>query len=261
MFLKKLDELKSKCGSNDEYEIMHEDVWINDDGSFRLKMDAALSEYIHQMAKDNQDYEKSKKSALSKIQDAKNSRGVKRCDVIDYSENGMHHIGMDIEILSLNGLMDFLKAQSTTVDDPMGGFSNFNLKFTKLGNGNIRFSQMFGSLSGKKSVEKLNSRDNPWAKIGESLGAAILADHYITVRLHAPKIVSANGKIDESKKTVESKISLAECAKENFSMEFESEIQSPGNPLVWILGGLIGIFLICSIPIINAVMRRKEIPD
>lgn len=241
---------------------MSEEIWISTDGSGRIKEDFIISDALLGLAQGrSQDdligrvrerYEEAKK-------DLEKNSFVKRVEFREYSEGGMHHFSLDVTVRQFQNLNEIQKKIPPYIEDS-GEESDFRIE--KLPSGNISFRQKFGESPAESTeAEADTSERNPWLKFGEFMAKASIStafgNRYFTVRLHAPKIVSTNGNLDDRMQTAEWKLALVDLLSENpYEQELKAEMHPPGKGLLWIVAAILLVAVIGGITLVT--MRRRK---
>lgn len=73
-------------------------------------------------------------------------------------------------------------------------------------------------------------------EIAQAMAGAMLGGHAITLRLHAPAILSSNGEMDSDRTTAEWKIPLSKLVQPGFRQEMRAETLAVG----WRMGAVLG---------------------
>ncbi len=256
-----------------------EEVWINPDGTGRLKIDMGISEALLSESENGgksgqrnpiEDISKDFNKAKQKIEKNPN---IKKFDFQQYSDAGMKHFVFDVEVKevsTLNGLQKAIysgkKEPAEAVETGRMPLEQSELRIEKTAAGNTLFVRTLGPPEeGKKDSSEdgaiPDSLEKGFEKLGMSMARTMFGNSFYTVRLHGSKIISSNGKIDDEKKTAEWKVSIADLMGHSGQREFRAEIGSRTN---WIfLTGIafVGLVFVGAIVVI-AVMRKKPLrPD
>lgn len=193
---------------------MSEEIWVNPDASSRVKIDLSLSEKtmgFSEMAIAASQQEKSSNPPLLDLEKIKSelleSPSVKKVDTQEYSEAGMRHFIVDVQLRNfrqIQKLSEKMLAASETNNNQEWLFAIEDIR-----NGTTRFQQGFFEKD-PNSETKLEDNSNKKNAISKALLAWMFSDKYITVILHAPQIKSTNGLISTDRRTVTWKIPLHE---------------------------------------------------
>lgn len=203
---------------------MSEEIWFNDDGTGRFLIDISVSEGLLAIASEGEG--NNSIAEFEKIEeDLKNDPDVEDVLLKEFSEGGMRHFLYEIKVKDSKKIADIhqrsIKSSKAETD------FEAMFKLEDLGGDRIRFQQIFSQDATDKK-DSLSTTDE-FARIGEELGAAMaaamFADKYFVVTIHAPKIENANGEINEEKNTVVWHISLAEMmAQKGFERSLDAVI-------------------------------------
>lgn len=225
-----------------------EDVWVNADGSGRLRFEVALPQAFMEFGKSIGSADTSNDDIRTKFRNAdslfKKDPRVTRVTVRDTTYSAMYHMLFEIDAKSYNDLPALSKMFYS--DTAMSSSENQEqakpeLQFTTTGS-----SVHFAILIPKDSTEEADStRDTT----GDAIAAAMLGDGGLVFRLHAPKISSSNGTIDTATNTAEWKIPLSNM-KHVGGRQFTAEISMPvpiapiTSPAVWLWVALAAVVLV-----------------
>ena len=180
---------------------MSEEIWFNDDGTGRLLIELKVSEGLMAMA-DLADSASAFADMDEVEEELKSDPNVEEVLTNEFTEAGMRHLVFDIKVKDYLKLAEVHQKSVASTESS----SEFEAPFqiTDLGDGKVRFKQSFA----EKEV------DDEFAESGEDMGtamaAAMFADKYITITIHAPKVTSSNGEINEEENTTTWKIPLFE---------------------------------------------------
>ena len=93
-----------------------------------------------------------------------------------------------------------------------------------------------GVLAGGAGEKDRADREEPGAELGKAMAEAMLGGHSVTVRLHAPAILSTNGTMDATRSTVEWKVPLSAPAQPGFRQEMTARALA----VDWKVGAALG---------------------
>lgn len=259
-----------------------EEVWISPDGSGRVNFDFGIAEELvalQQQSKgqtkegDSQDIVASFRMKKEKLE--RHPR-VQKLAFNESSAGGMHHFLYTAEVKDLGAIADLAKIMLSQEPDPQGQTptkaDGSGVKSTgrieKLPSGNVLFVQVWET-AGDSQKQADPSKSGPAQdQAMQAMLAPMFRDKYMTLKLHGPAIVSANGKLSEDKTTVEWKVPILEFSSgKPVRHEFRAEVKLrkfqfwilPTWPLdVWIaiaIAFLAGIGLV-TITLMPAGRRR-----
>ncbi len=207
-----------------------EEIWINDDGSGKLKIDLGVAESFVSLGKNfgmQDSMQDMTKQYLKRKEELEQNPNVKKADFKEFTENGLHHFVFEIEVKDIFKVGELTKKLEMSQLDSQGQqdtSGKSEIKIEKLPNGNIQFVQIFKG-ERKESTQTNDSSIVANDSVSQAMATAMFGDKGVTIRIHAPQIISSNGKLDEQMKSVEWKIGLAELAKGSFSKELKAEIE------------------------------------
>ncbi len=239
-----------------------EEVWINPDGTGRLKIDMGISEALLSESDDGRKsgqrnpFEDMSKDFDKAKEEIEKNPTIKKFDFQQYSGAGMKHFVFDIEVKEVSTLNDLQKAIYTgkkdstetaeTGDLPL---QQSELRIEKMAAGNTLFVRTLG----RPEEEKKDSAE--FGEPGMSLVRSMFGNSFYTVRLHGSRIISSNGKIDDEKETAEWKVSIADLMGHSGQREFRAEIGSRTN---WIFLTAIAVAgAVFAGAIVIAVIKKK----
>jgi len=252
------------------FEIL-EEIWVNNDGTGRIKIDIGVSEAMMSMG--NGEGDDSTFSSLdadfqkTKEEVEKNPK-IKRIDFKQYTDGGMKHFVFDVEVNDLSALNDFQRIVYAGKDSSEEGaekgmpLENSDLTIEKK-DGKIVFVRTIGEKTADQEVGQMAESDTSGQdssgkaveEMGNAMAGAMFGNYNYTVRLHADNISTANGKIDDQKKMVEWKIPFGQLVTGKHK-ELRAEIvTTEGNMVMMIVGAVLVIGVLGGIV---AVMRRKK---
>ncbi|RLC48228.1 MAG: hypothetical protein DRH70_01525 [Candidatus Coatesbacteria bacterium] len=196
-----------------------EEIWVNPDNSCRLTWNIAVSEAI--LANDPQLLENMRRMHYMAQRRLNGLRGVRKTFLQEYSDRGLRHFSYDIDLDSVFYVTEVHEVLAEQAPLHRQGVSP---TFERLMNGDLQFTQVLAS--GRPHFAYTENAPAPWdhdlfqeynetRNAAEAIIPAILADKYVTVRLHAPKIGLTNGRLNRKRNTVEWKVSLAQLAAGN----------------------------------------------
>ena len=172
-----------------------EELWINADGSGRMKFTIGLAENLAAMIEDRN---RSADFCDKEIKDKnklENNVLVTSVAITKSNEAGMNYCTIDIDVIDFR---NFGEVRNNVIE---GNYNNYEFPFVieQLGEGRIRVSQDFGNF-GRDGPEQSEIE-----KVGQEMAMVMmtpmLAGKYITVTVHAPLIETSNGEISADNKT------------------------------------------------------------
>ncbi|MFV2032885.1 MAG: hypothetical protein ACC663_10350 [Gammaproteobacteria bacterium] len=172
-----------------------EELWINPDGSGRMKFTVGLAENLVAMIESSGESANFCENAIKDKGKLEDNDLISSVVIKKSNEAGMFYCSIDI------GVTDFRQFREVRNIAIEGDYDKYEFPFViqELDGGRIRISQDFSNFG----------RDDPeqsdWEIFGQEMTMALmspmLAGKYITVIVHAPKIESSNGEISADGKT------------------------------------------------------------
>lgn len=173
-----------------------EEIWIRPDGTSRGRFDIQVSETLASMGAGREGKNGGFGEFRAKLQEkakqlAADKEHVNSAKYEEFKEAGKQHYVLDVEANSTSAVAD-----ATT--DPAGAAdAKQTVRFEPGEWGKVKF---VCTLGGKASE----------AAGAEAVSKILFADKQFTLRLHAPRILSSNGNLDEGGQMVEWKLPMAE---------------------------------------------------
>jgi hypothetical protein len=213
-----------------------QEVWVNSDGSGRMRLDIALPRELLEMASEAdganplaetlQEYERLKA-------DPSQVPNLRSVDKSEYVEGEFHHFVMELEVDDVTLLPETMSQlqKRTAISQEPGDeadelASQHEMKLERIGRDRMMFVQTLVDDSQAAGASGLDSEDMDAA--GKALLASMFAGKHFTVRLHAPKVTSTNGQVDETASTIEWRIPLTELMAQKGLQELRAEIELDG---------------------------------
>lgn len=166
-----------------------EELWINADGSGRMKFTIGLAESLAGMIKGGKKSADFCDKAIKDKNKLENNVLITSVVITKSNEAGMHYCTIDMDVIDFR---NFGEVRNNVIE---GDYNNYEFPFMieELGEGRVRISQDFGNL-GRDGPEQSEIE-----KVGQEMAMVMmtpmLAGKYITVTVHAPLIESSNGEI------------------------------------------------------------------
>lgn len=213
-----------------------QEIWVNDDGSGRLLLDISVPEALMAYAADSEEgnpfatewaqYDRVK----AHPEEIPNLRSL---DHSEYVEGEFHHFVIEIEVDDATQLPETLAAvQALGAEEEAGSeetadiASPSDMRLEALGDGRMLFVQSLvseSSAAGDAVETDASSEDMEAAN--QAMMASMFAGKFFTVRLHAPRIMSANGSVDSDAQATEWKIPMADLMSERAPQELRAEFE------------------------------------
>jgi hypothetical protein len=176
---------------------LSEELWINSDGSGRMKFTVGLAESLVAMLESSGESADFCDNAIKDKSNLENDELVTFVAITKSREAGMHYCTIDISVT------DFRQFKEVRNNAIAGAYNKYEFPFMidDLGEGRVRISQDFSNFGrddpGLSEIEKAGQ------EMAMAMMTPMMAGKYITVTVHAPKIESSNGEISsDSKSTV-----------------------------------------------------------
>jgi hypothetical protein len=172
-----------------------EELWINADGSGRMKFTIGLAENLAAMIEGRKRSADFCDKAIKDKNKLENNVLITSVAITKSNEAGMNYCTIDIAVIDFR---NFGEVRNNVIE---GNYNNYEFPFVieQLGEGRIRVSQDFGNL-GRDGPEQSEIE-----KVGQEMAMVMmtpmLAGKYITVTVHAPLIETSNGEISTDNKT------------------------------------------------------------
>ena len=172
-----------------------EELWINADGSGRMKFTIGLAENLVAMIEGSGESADFCDSAIKDKSKLENNVLITSIAITKSSEAGMHYCTIDIDVIDFR---NFAEVRNNVIE---GDYDNYEFPFAieELDQGRVRISQDFTTLGrdgpNQSEIEKAGQ------EIAMVMMTPMLAGKYINVTVHAPKIESSNGEISADNKT------------------------------------------------------------
>lgn len=198
-----------------------EEIWINADGSGRIKVDVGLSPLIAGMVmKEGGDQSFCSQSDSVETSDPNIIRQQTRM----HSEGEMIHCIMEAQV------KDFRKiAEMDTMPMEEGGAKLESLFVIEdLGGGVARFHRRMVSKQEKKNEESASSRRD--AELDEMM-AEMFAERYLSITLHAPAVLSnSGGTLNPERTTVNWTVPFYEFSANDQVLDARAEVRYASTP-------------------------------
>lgn len=196
-----------------------EEIWINKNLSGEVKVEMTIPEKVvavykntvKSLARDQVPSESEFFNSSEIQQRLSNIPKVSNVNVTQFSDEGKRHFLVAASVEDFQTIPIFINSLIANYDSETQT-SGSDISFTKKSSNPrlITFSQ--SSLEKDTPIQdnpvETDKKDN---NFWSAVTSILFSDEYFTVRLHAPKIVSANGKISDDKKEVTWKIPIFEA--------------------------------------------------
>lgn len=213
-----------------------QEVWVNGDGSGRMRLDIALPEGLMEMAAESDGLNPLTEN-LAEFERLKahpeEIPHLRSLDHSEYVEGEFHHFVFELEVDDVTALPETMAEvqKRTSVGQEEGEqadalASQHEMKLERIGDGRMLFVQtLIDEVQASSSDPEMEEMDAS----GKAFLASMFAGKHYTVRLHAPKLVSSNGAIDATARISEWKIPLTELMGREGPQELRAEIELAGS--------------------------------
>lgn len=172
-----------------------EQLWINSDGSGRMKFTIGLAENLAAMIEGSGESADFCEKSIKDKNKLENNVLITSVAITKHNEAGMNYCSIDIDVKDFR---NFVEVRNNIIE---GDYDNYEFPFSiiELGDGRIGISQEFSNLGrdgpNQSEIEKAGQ------EMAMAMMAPMLAGKYITVTVHAPGIESSNGEISSDNKS------------------------------------------------------------
>jgi len=210
-----------------------QELWVNGDGSGRMKIVIGLHEQLMLM-QGRSSNDSTCRSFFEEKELMEKREGVESAEYKSYKEGGVFYCSADIKVsdyLQLKTLQDAsLKASSIDVyrDSFLREFSLNNLE-----DGRGFFRQHVSNHAGDASKQNFQAHAEQFAN---TIMGRMMTGRYWSVRLHTPGILEASGTISEDNKTVSWRVPLYDLLIDEhyaFDMQARFEVNVPWYKKIW----------------------------
>ena len=191
---------------------MTQEYWHYSDGTGKIFMDMSISEELLKMGGSGAtttnpfaDWDKPDNAI-------KKDPNIEKITVKEFSKDGEHHFTAELELKSFEAAVNSLKKPESGLD----------MNFSKLPNGNYKFSQV---------IKPGTGMNQPSDSGGEATTAKLFADKYWTIRLHIPSMVDSDptAKYNKGTNTIEWKMPMEDLMKQKENTELWAEYSMEGS--------------------------------
>jgi hypothetical protein len=173
-----------------------EELWINSDGSGRMKFTIGLAENLAAMIEGGGQSANFCDKAIKDKSKLENNVLITSVTITKNSEAGMNYCSIDVDVKDFR---NFAEVRNNVIE---GDYDNYEFPFSIIELGEDRFgiSQEFNNLGrdgpNQSGIEKVGQ------EMAMAMMAPMLAGKYISITVHAANIESSNGEISADSKTV-----------------------------------------------------------
>jgi hypothetical protein len=235
---------------------MTQEIWIEPEGTARISVDVGFTEHVLSLAKGSgEDPMVKLRADLEKTRaDLAGDPGVSGVEVAERSEGGMRFLKMDVRVRTVAAL-NTVKGLAGPHGDTA---RRSDVRVQELPSGNLLFAGRHEVPQNTELDELLRQQEDTGDAAVRAMMGGFFAEKYFTVRLHAPRIVSANGVVDAERRTVEWKTPMIDVIAPGAVLpEMRAEIDPGRRRWLWIAGGAAaGVLLLGGIAAVVVRARR-----
>ncbi|HVE82295.1 MAG TPA: hypothetical protein VND93_05585 [Myxococcales bacterium] len=203
-----------------------EEIWLEAGGGGRLRLEISLPKSLLSMGRlGGEDL------LVSVREDAANAKAelardpdIRRFDYRTEEKPGVFNLVYEVEANDAAKLQAAqaraLSVLASRAGKGRGGMRQSPVDFSVARRFGLGFDFQ-GALGG--GSEKEDGKADPGDDIGKAMAGAMLGGHAITVRLHAPFILSTNGAMDPTRTTAEWKVPLTALMEPGFKQELTAQ--------------------------------------
>jgi len=228
-----------------------EDIRINEDGTGQIKVEISVyrDEVIGYPTSVEDTIEDTRKQMREEMEEKqknlKKAAYVSDVDIQRYYGENIDHFVYDVTVNDFSALNAVFKE---IIRDHMGDME-WKINITRARNRNMLFQQTFASQEEDEKRKDLTA---------SALSSKDPNEKYYTVKLHASRIISSNGKISKDGKSVEWKIAMKSFESDiPYEIKLEALIPRYAVSLGLILG-LIAVFVLILGGVVTVVYRQKK---
>lgn len=215
-----------------------QEIWVNEDGSGRLKYDIATPEGLLAMAAagaEEDPLEEVRARWAELAEHPETVPNLRSFAAEEYVDEDFHHFVMEVEVDDVTLLPQTMDEINERIDlDEAGAGAGAeegdaltqpaDMRFERLADGRLLFVQSLQT----DEVAEAESADPEMDEASQAFLASMFAGKYFTVRLHAPNVVSSNATVDEGAGVLEWKFPMADFFGEETPDELRAELQIGG---------------------------------
>jgi hypothetical protein len=212
-----------------------QEIWVNADGSGRMKLDISLPQGLMAMAAEAEGGNPFAENQAEYDQLKAHPEQVPNLRSLDHSEyveGEFHHFVIELEVEDVTLLpetMEALQARTSVADEDSGETGEIaspnDMRLERLGRDRMLFVQTLVDESMVSATGTAEPGMEEMEAASQAFLASMFAGKFYTVRVHAPRISSANGTVDEAAQTAEWKIPLGDVMSQQAPRELRAEIE------------------------------------
>ena len=202
-----------------------QEIWVNKDGSGKLQFGIKLHQGLSAFSRELNLQKNPCVLFFRDREDIAKKPGVLSVNLSNKTENELLHCMMDIvvdDFSRLNELQDQALRDNKTTRQKDDFNTRFSLKNNE--NGSASFMQTLGSKDNSTDSNE-DELDREARKLANMMFLSMLRDSFWSVKLNAPEITSANGKISEDKQSVVWNIQMSDILlNQDMQLELQAEL-------------------------------------
>jgi hypothetical protein len=202
-----------------------QEIWVNQDGSGRLQYGIKLHKGLSAFSREFNLKKDPCVLFFRDREDIEKKPGVVSAKISNKTEKELTHCIMDIvvdDFSRLNELQDEVLRDNKTTRQKDDFNTRFNLHNKE--NGLASFTQTLGSKDNATDSNE-DEFDREAHKFANMMFLSVLQGSFWSVKLNAPEITSANGKISEDKTSVVWNIQMSDILiKQDMQLELQAEL-------------------------------------
>lgn len=214
-----------------------QEVWVNRDGSGRMRLDIALPQGLLEMAAES-DGANPLAESMAEYERLKADPGqvpnLRSVDHSEYVEGEFHHFVIDLEVDDVTALPETMAQlqKRTALDEEQAEkadelASQHEMRLERIGRNRMVFVQTL--VDDSQAADASTPGTEEMDAAGKAFLASMFAGKHFTVRLHAPKVTATNGAVDQNARTTEWRIPLTELMAREGLQELRAEIELEGS--------------------------------
>lgn len=244
-----------------------EEIWINEDGSGRVRIDLGISTALFSLggARVREELEREFKAEAERARAAvAQDPDVKKISVESRDDGDLHRIIYELEVRDVTRLPEIhrrLREGSAKLSASGSDAVDFEMRIEETGQG-YRFSQAFGAARGKAadggaSVPRKSGADAVAEAFAEQMISAMFADKGLTIRVHGPEFASHNGQLAQDGKSVEWKVPFSSIISGE-GQTLQAEVVTGKATIFYAAGGAVALLIVLAGLSLGRKGRRRH---
>lgn len=218
-----------------------QEMWVNPDGSGKMKIDMGLGEIFFQFGGD---------AEASPFEDLKatfkEAPGIKNMTVREYNDSNaqMRHLVIEFDV---DNIYDYFTTQAAAA----GGTLGSDMKLEQLANGNFRITQKLANPSQDEA---------PLDDASKDMMRDYFKNMYWQVIIHVPTVVNTNG--NRSGNTVEWKVPMADLFLEGklVDVDLEYNLTPSAGEFPWLIIVIV-VAVLAVIALVVLLLSGRKKPE